>query len=187
MPHNIVSSSTYSINNGNLQCVAETPWKSTPSSPITIASNIQTMRILYGEDIFGDGSVNRYVPIDFAFLDPYYIVSVQVKLTFTDQTQIMPPITTHLKYIQPLKKYLQTYDGASFTPAHDGFLRLHLEGKDPEASISDGSTTWDCEPTGGVQNSCSKVISVTAGNTYTLQYTNNENDKALLEYTENSP
>ncbi|MEM9101484.1 MAG: PilW family protein [Pseudomonadota bacterium] len=57
------------------------------TNTVPIASGIQNMQILYGQDLNDDGSANRYVDVDDAGLDLNDVVSVKISLSIASPDQ----------------------------------------------------------------------------------------------------
>lgn len=120
--NNPVDANTTAINvfsltpNNELQCQATNPNASPNINTQILVSGVENMQILYGEDVDGNGTADRYVPSDFATLDMTRVVSVRVSLLF----QSNDPIE-----INPVQK---TYNlnGTLYTPSNFTYLRTQV-------------------------------------------------------------
>lgn len=114
---NTVVTNTFSINaNNELQCQAINPNATTTNSTQTLIANVENMQILYGEDLDGNGTADRYVYAGYPTLDLSRVVSLRINLLFrsNDSVDLTPtPITYYL-------------NGATYTPTDGSFLRQPL-------------------------------------------------------------
>lgn len=78
---NTIVSNTFSLTNNNeLQCQAINPNASPANNTQIIVSGVENMQVLYGEDVDGNGTADRYVPAGFPSLDMTRVVSVRISL-----------------------------------------------------------------------------------------------------------
>lgn len=83
---NVVATNTFSITDNNeLQCQANNPSASPRDQTEILVSGIETMKILYGEDLDLSNSAERYVPENFSGLSTERIVSVRVGLLLVSE------------------------------------------------------------------------------------------------------
>lgn len=104
----------FSITNDNeLQCES-TVGGSTTSA--VLVSGVENMQVLFGEDVDGNGTVDRYVPSSFSGLDTDRIISVRVNLLFrsTDPVDLTPDSVTY------------NLNSQAYTPTDLGYLRYHI-------------------------------------------------------------
>lgn len=81
-----------------------------------LVSGVENMQILYGEDVDGNGTADRYVASDFPTLDMTRVVSVRVSLLFRSADPVE---------INPVQK---TYNlnGTLYTPTNFTYLRTQV-------------------------------------------------------------
>lgn len=102
--------------NNELQCEAINPNAVPNDNTQVLVSGIENMQILYGEDVNGDGTADRYVAADFPTLDMTRVVSVRVSLLFRSNDPVE---------INPVQK---TYNlnGYLYTPSNFTYLRTQV-------------------------------------------------------------
>ena len=72
---------TFSLtNNSELQCQSVNPSAAPVTSTQILVSGVQNMQILFGEDVDGNGTVDRYVPANYATLNFNKVLSVRISL-----------------------------------------------------------------------------------------------------------
>lgn len=78
---NTIATSTFSITSNNeLQCQAVNPNASPSTNTQILISGVESMQVLYGEDVDGDGTADRYVSASFSGLQMSRVVSVRVSI-----------------------------------------------------------------------------------------------------------
>lgn len=115
---NTIATNTFSLTNNNeLQCQAQNPNSPTPDNTQVLISGVENFQVLYGEDLDGDFSADRYVPANYPFINWADIVSVRLCLLMRSDAQSNP-------FRQQQTFYLI---GTSYTPAAaDNYLRTPL-------------------------------------------------------------
>lgn len=115
---NTVATNVFSLtNNYELQCQALNADSPTPNNTQILISGVENFQVLYGEDLDGDYSADRYVPANYAFLNWADVVSVRLCLLMRSDAPSNP-------FKQQQTFYLI---GTSFTPAvADNYLRTPL-------------------------------------------------------------
>lgn len=114
---NTIATSTFSLTaNNELQCQAVNPNASPANNTQILVSNVENMQVLFGEDVDGDGTADRYVASSFPTLDLTRVVSVRVSLLIrsTEGADLTP---TSVSY------YML---GQNYTPANSTFLREQI-------------------------------------------------------------
>lgn len=111
---NTLASSTFSITNNNeLQCQAINPNASPTNNTQILVSGVENMKVLYGEDVDGNGTADRYVAANFPSLNMARVVSVRISLLLrsNDPVDLIQNSVTY--YIL----------GQSYTPTATNYLR----------------------------------------------------------------
>jgi type IV pilus assembly protein PilW len=115
---NTTVTNIFSLNTSNqLQCQALNANAPTPNDTQVLISGVENFHVLFGEDITGDASADRFVNANYAFLTWSNMVSVRLSLLFRSDNQVGP-------FTQQPTFYML---GTSYTPASaDNFLRNQL-------------------------------------------------------------
>lgn len=88
---NQIAVNTFSVNNqGQLVCSAINNGVPNASNPAVLVDGIEAMHIRFGEDLNGDGQVDRYVPPGFAGLVLNNVVSIRIGLLIRSLEQVNP-------------------------------------------------------------------------------------------------
>lgn len=104
----------FSINaNAQLQCQAINPSASPNNATGVLVDGVENMRVLFGEDLDGDLSADRYVNPNYSGINLANIVSVRVALLLRSSNDVRSYTTT--------KTYLLA--GNSYTPVADKKIR----------------------------------------------------------------
>lgn len=114
---NVVATNTFSLTaNNELQCQAVNPSAAPVTRTEILINGVENMHALYGEDLNSDNTADRYVPANFAGLDPSKIVSMRLSLLLRSDEAIKPQANSI------------TYNmlGTTYTPAADQFLRQQV-------------------------------------------------------------
>lgn len=79
---------TYDVISGNqLRCTV-TQLDNTAIGNAIIADNVEKMKVLYGDDIYRTGSVNRYLPVDNTNLEKSSVISVKIAILMRSSKEI---------------------------------------------------------------------------------------------------
>ncbi len=115
---NTIATSIFSLTNNNeLQCQALNANSATPNNTQVLLSGVENFQVLYGEDLDGDYSADRYVPANYAFINWGDVVSVRLCLLMRSDAPSTP-------FPQQKTFYLI---GTSYTPGSaDNYLRTTL-------------------------------------------------------------
>lgn len=115
---NTIVTNTFSLTNNNeLQCQAQNANSPNPNNTQILVSGVENFQVLYGEDLNGDFSADRYVNANYAFLNWNDVVSVRLCLLLRSDN----PVNTFKE--NPTFYML----GTSYTPAAaDNYLRNTL-------------------------------------------------------------
>lgn len=99
--------------NAELQCQALNANAAIPNNTQILIAGVENFQVLYGEDLNGDNTPDRYVPADYPFLAWTDVVSVRISLLFKSDNPSRP-ITS-----------AQTFNllGVAYTSPVDNFLR----------------------------------------------------------------
>ena len=111
---NTVVTNTFSISSNNeLQCQAINPNATPNNNTQVLIPGVENMQILYGEDLDGNGTADRYVPSNYVSLDMSRVVSVRVSLLLisSDPVQILTGSKTF------------NLIGQTYTPTNTKYLR----------------------------------------------------------------
>lgn len=111
---NVMATNTLSLTaNNELQCQASNASASPNNSTQILLNGVENFQVLYGEDVNGDGSADRYVPSDFPYLSMNNVVSMRVAflLRSNEQVKVTPTTTTYnllgTGYTTPSDRYLR--------------------------------------------------------------------------------
>ncbi len=115
---NTVATNTFSLtNNFELQCQAQNANSATPNNTQILISGVENFQVLYGEDLDGDYSADRYVPADYGFINWADVVSVRLCLLMRSDAPANPFTEQQTFYLI----------GTTYTPAAaDKYLRTPL-------------------------------------------------------------
>lgn len=114
---NSIATSTFSITaNNELQCQAVNPSSATPNNTQIIASGVENLQVLLGEDLDGDKSPDRFVEPNHPNLNNNNVVAVRIGLLLRSEDQINP--------IPDGKAY--NILGTSYLAPGDNFLRKQM-------------------------------------------------------------
>ncbi len=106
--------STFFLNeNAQLVCAAVNNGVPNLSNPDVLVDNVEAMHIRFGEDLNGDGIVNRYVPPDHPGLNTARVVSLRISLLLRTVEEASPIVD---------KKFYALQD-VEIGPFNDNFLR----------------------------------------------------------------
>lgn len=84
-----IATSTLSLTNNNeLQCQAVNADASPSTNTQVLLTGVETFHVLYGEDTNGDNAADRYVPINYPFLNTNNIVSIRVSFVLRSESEI---------------------------------------------------------------------------------------------------
>lgn len=110
----VMSTNTLSLSNNNeLQCQAVNPSASPSNNTQVLIPGVEAFHVLYGEDLNGDSSADRYVPIDYPFLDTANIVSIRLSFVLRSDNEIRTtPLTSTFNLL-----------GTTYTTPSDRFIR----------------------------------------------------------------
>lgn len=103
---NTVATNTFSLTNNNeLQCNNQ-----------ILVSGVENMQVLYGEDVDGNGTADRYVASNFSTLDMSRVVSIRISLLLRsdDPVDLIPGSVTYYML------------GQSYTPTSTNYLRQQI-------------------------------------------------------------
>ncbi len=109
---------TFSITaNNELQCQAQNANAATPNNTQILLSGVENFQVLYGEDLTGDFSADRYVNASYPFLNWSDVVSLRVSMILRSANQVS-------RFRENPTFYML---GTSYTPAAaDNYLRNQL-------------------------------------------------------------
>jgi type IV pilus assembly protein PilW len=115
---NTLVTNTFSLTNNNeLQCQAQNANSPTPNNTQILLSGVENFQVLFGEDLNGDFSADRYVNASYPFLNLNDVVSVRLSVLLRSDN----PVNTFKE--NPTFYML----GTSYTPAAaDNYLRNPL-------------------------------------------------------------
>lgn len=111
---NEMAVSTFFVNaNAQLVCAAVNNGVPNLSNPDVLVDNVEAMHLRFGEDMNGDGIVNRYVPPNHPDLNLARVISLRISLLLRTMEQANPVID---------QKFYALQD-AEIGPFNDRFLR----------------------------------------------------------------
>lgn len=92
---------TFSVNNqAQLICSAINNGIPNPNNPTVLVDGVEAMHIRFGEDLNGDGQVDRYVPPGYAGLLLNNVVSIRISLLLRSLEQVSPTINSQTYALQ---------------------------------------------------------------------------------------
>ncbi|MBS0287750.1 MAG: PilW family protein [Proteobacteria bacterium] len=109
---------TFSLTNNNeLQCQAQNANSANPNNTQILLSGVENFQILYGEDLNGDFSPDRYVSASYPFLNWSDVVAVRISMLLRSDSPVNPFKENPTFYMI----------GTTYTPAAaDNYLRNQL-------------------------------------------------------------
>ncbi len=115
---NVMVTNIFSLTNNNeLQCQALNPSSPTPNNTQILISGVENMQVLYGEDLTGNYSADRYVRANYSFLNWGDVVSTRLSLLLRSDLPVNP-------FTQNPTFYML---GTTYTPAApDNYLRYQI-------------------------------------------------------------
>lgn len=109
----VIATNVFSINaNNELQCQATNPSVGAASTQVLI-SGVESMHVLYGEDLDNDRIADRYVAPNFAGININNIVSMRMSILISSSDEVVKAIDDNTYYLS----------GTVYNPADDFRIR----------------------------------------------------------------
>lgn len=114
---NVMVTNIFSLTaNNELQCQALNASAATPNNTQILIAGVENFQVLYGEDIDGDYTPDRYVSANYPFLNVNDVISIRLSLLLRSENQVTP-------FSNATSYYLV---GTVYTPPVDRFLRTQI-------------------------------------------------------------